>query len=213
MRDVLRLKSGAGVEVFDDAGNVAQGTIERCDEQGVTVQTGQVQAGSLQGQIVVASAVPKGDRADWMIEKLSELGVARFIPLKTARSVVHPEGRGKLERWQRIATESAKQSHRSGVMQIDELTPLKAAIEQAKDLPGVFLSTEPDAAPILSVSKLQSSSCFLFIGPEGGWTAGEIEQFQQAGLTGAKLTKTILRVESAAVAAAVVACLKSADHS
>ena len=53
-----------------------------------------------------------------MIEKLAEIGVSRFIPLQTARSVVHPEGAGKLDRWERLASEAAKQSHRTGNLEI-----------------------------------------------------------------------------------------------
>src|SRR5687767_15989799 len=77
----------------------------------------------------IAAAVPKGDRADWMVEKLSELGVEEFIPLASARSVVLPEGRNKRERWVRIATEAAKQSRRGGVMRVGELTPVAEALK------------------------------------------------------------------------------------
>ena len=119
LRDVLRLKIGSSVELFDDAGSVAEAIVTQLDPAGVRVRFKAIrrQAG---GELIVASAVPKGDRADWMIEKLSELGVSLFIPLQTKRSVVHPTGSGKRDGWVRIATESAKQSRRAGVMQIDE---------------------------------------------------------------------------------------------
>src|SRR5262249_28805891 len=148
---------------------------------------------------------PKGERADWMIEKLGELGVNRFIPLAAARSVVLPKGQGKYERWKRIATESAKQSRRVGVMQIDELTEISAALAGG----GFYLSTRDDATPLVSIEHSQLRNPRFLIGPEGGWTDEEIESFKIAGLTGIKLTATILRVETAAVAtAAIVACLQ-----
>ncbi len=121
-RDVLRLKIGSSVELFTDDGLVAQGTVTRADPEAVAVRVETIEQSKTTSELIVASAIPKGDRADWMIEKLSELGVTRFIPLKTARSVVHPTGQSKRDRWMRIATESAKQSHRAGVMRIDELT-------------------------------------------------------------------------------------------
>jgi 16S rRNA (uracil1498-N3)-methyltransferase len=158
--------------------------------------------------VIIASAVPKGDRADWMIEKLSELGVSRFIPLATARSVVHPKGAGKLDRWRRIATESAKQSRRAGVLQIEPLTALDRFTESLES-PAVFLSTDPKAPPILSCSSfiLHPSSLCLLIGPEGGWTDDEMAAFARRNLTAAKLTETILRVETAAVVAAAIVML------
>ena len=132
-RDVLRLAVGTEVEVFDDAGAVARGEIETLEPL-VTVRVDSIDAGGDGGnapEITVAAAVPKGDRADWMVEKLSELGVSRFVPLATARSVVLPEGRNKRERWSRIASESAKQSRRRGVMRIEELTKFSDAMTQA----------------------------------------------------------------------------------
>jgi 16S rRNA (uracil1498-N3)-methyltransferase len=161
--------------------------------------------------VVIASAVPKGNRADWMVEKLSELGVSRFIPLQSERSVVLPAGKGKYERWRRIAEESAKQSRRAGVMQIDELTQLEVLLtpRRGEGAGGVFLSTEPDAPPIASCSSfLVHPSAFLFIGPEGGWSPDEIARMKSANLTATKLTGTILRVETAAVVAAAIVMIE-----
>src|SRR6185295_16110244 len=143
-RDVLRLSTGAELELFDDAGRVARGEIV-ATEPLVRVRVGEV--GTVRHStraVTIASAVPKGERADWMIEKLSELGCERFVPLATARSVVLPEGKNKRERWIRIATESAKQSRRAGVMRIDELTAVKAFLEHRQTDRNfiAFLSTE-----------------------------------------------------------------------
>jgi len=191
------------VEAFDDQGNLAAATIEQCDPTDVTLRIAEIQSSPKISQITIAAAVPKGDRADWMIEKLSELGVGRFIPLITARGVVLPKGSNKKERWLRIATESAKQSRRNGVMTIDDLTPLQQAIEIAADMNGFYLD------PIAEISVIQSQianrkSQIHFIGPEGGWTDDEIAMFKNAHLTGLKLTTTILRVETAAIATAAI---------
>jgi 16S rRNA (uracil1498-N3)-methyltransferase len=170
------------------------------------------------GQVlIVAAAIPKGDRADWMVEKLSELGVARFIPLITHRSVVHPKGHNKRERWQRIATESAKQSRRSGVMEIADVATLEGVLT-VKDEGGWMKDEAPGegarfylspTGASLTTSFVARASSLLLIGPEGGFTDDELRLMDDLGLTGVKLTGTILRVETAAVAAAaVVACLQ-----
>ena len=208
-RDVLRLEVGAEVEAFDDAGGVARGTIVTL-EPVVAVQVDAIDAGDATvTDITVAAAVPKGDRADWMVEKLSELGVACFIPLAAARSVVLPEGRNKRERWQRIATESAKQSRRPGVMRIEELTKVDVATRQAAGTRAIVLSTEADARPILEALADAPPRITLFIGPEGGWTDEELGLFARHGVAAVKLTDTILRVETAALVAAAICAVAS----
>jgi 16S rRNA (uracil1498-N3)-methyltransferase len=215
-RDVLRLADGAAVEVFDDAGAVGRGVLilgggelfVRVEPDGLVAQRGAGVA------LTVAAAVPKGDRADWMVEKLSELGVAEFVPVAAARSVVLPEGRGKRERWMRIATEAAKQSRRAGVMRITELTRLDEAIRRATGGGAAwFLSTEePHATPIGDAVERVPTGRGLtaFIGPEGGWTSQERERFAAAGVVPVRLTPTVLRVETAAVTvAAVVGSLRT----
>src|SRR2546421_343871 len=106
-RHVLRLPEGTEVELFDSAGQTARVTLHYPDPNRAIAQVATITKASGRAfRFTIASAVPKGDRADWMIEKLSELGTTEFIPLRTARSVVHPEGKGKLDRWRRIALES-----------------------------------------------------------------------------------------------------------
>jgi 16S rRNA (uracil1498-N3)-methyltransferase len=210
VRNVLRLTVGTEVELFDDRGATARGHIIALEPH-VAVRVGEVKRpGGDAVSIVVAAAVPKGERADWMVEKLSELGCGRFIPIAAERSVVLPAGRNKRERWLRLATESARQSRRAGVMKIEELTPLQdalATIAHRASTTALFLSTAPSAEPISSVVNRASSEFVLFIGPEGGWTEQEIALFATHHVRAARLTETVLRVETAAVAAmAVVGC-------
>ena len=208
-RDVLRLGSGDVVELFDDAGATARGTILSSAPAGVVVRVeapSTAAAGDVAIRLTVAAAVPKGDRAEWMIEKLSELGAERFIPLATARSVALPEGKNKRERWTRIATEAAKQSRRRGVMRIEELTKLGDALADATGAGACWhLSTSAGATPVLDlVGRISPRALTAFVGPEGGWTDEELAQFESAGATGVRITPTILRVETAAVAIASI---------
>jgi 16S rRNA (uracil1498-N3)-methyltransferase len=214
---VLRLADGESVEVFDDAGNVALGVFlhESAHAARVRIETVSADVTSAVAPLrwVVAAAVPKGDRADWMVEKLSELGAEAFIPLAAARSVVLPEGRNKRDRWARLATESAKQSRRRGVMRIEELTSLQDAVSRfarpatkgSSNQRGWYLSIAPQGSTLRgAIAQPMVEPFALFIGPEGGWTADETQTMSQAGLTPVALTPTILRVETAAVAAAAI---------
>jgi 16S rRNA (uracil1498-N3)-methyltransferase len=208
LRDVLRLDAGAAVEVFDDAGAVAAGTLV-FDDRDVRVRVQAVTAGAAGFEWTIAAAVPKGERADWMVEKLSELGTAEFLPLAAARSVVLPEGRNKRERWARIATEAAKQSRRAGVMRIGELTRVGDALAAVAGSPGRagwYFSTAPDARPAAEAAAAlpPGAPVCAFVGPEGGWSDDELSRFAAAGLTPVRLTHTVLRVETAAIAAAAL---------
>ena len=211
-RDVLRLQSGATVEVFDDAGTVASGELV-IDGRGVLVRVDARDVARAAGDALawtVSAAGPKGERADWMVEKLSELGTTAFIPLAAARSVVLPEGRNKRERWARIATEAAKQSRRSGVMRVGELMTVDAVLKELAETPnaaGWYFSTADDAKPVGEAADALppgTGSIVSFVGPEGGWTDDELSRFAAAGLRPLRLTATVLRVETAAVAAAAV---------
>lgn len=208
-RDVLRLADETGVEVFDDAGRVARGSLRHVAPRGAFVRVEKVDDPLHPARLAwtIAAAVPKGDRADWMVEKLSELGAAAFIPLSAARSVVLPEGKNKRERWTRLAIESAKQSRRGGVMQIGELTPLDRVIASlAPAARGWFLATEIEGRAVRqAVDGLgEAPSLTICIGPEGGWDQGEISAFTRAGFTAVRLGGTILRIETAAVAAGAI---------
>ena len=206
-REALRLQEGVEVELFDDAGALGTGVLCYAGRQAI-IQIDNLHESQTAPAvaITVAAAIPKGERADWMVEKLSELGVAMLIPLAAARSVVLPQGSGKRERWQRIATESAKQSRRHGVMQIAALAKLQSMVLA---LPSICLSTRDDAAPLPEVlcEFRGHAAVMLLVGPEGGWTDGELEGFQSAGVRFARMTESILRIETAAVAAAAVAAM------
>ncbi len=205
LRDVLRLQAGAVIELFTDDGRTAEATLLSMTAGEVVARVLRIAQPERGWAWTIASAVPKGERAEWMIEKISELGAEAFIPLAASRSVVLPEGKNKLQRWQRIATESARQSRRPGVMRIAPLTSVQDAIRETRI--GGYLSTAPDAISIhrmLSTDLATRDALCLFIGPEGGWTDVEMALFEDAGLRGLRLTDTILRVETAAVAAAAL---------
>jgi 16S rRNA (uracil1498-N3)-methyltransferase len=205
-RAVMRLGIGETIELFDSTGQTASGPIVQI-EPTVAVQINAIASPPPAGaEIIIASAVPKGNRADWMIEKLAEIGVTRFIPLQTDRSVVHPEGAGKLDRWQRLASEAAKQSRRTGTLEISPLTTLPMLVRELQSQAAArwFLTTRPPAEAFAeAVQALQPGRpVYLVIGPEGGWTDQEEDAFRAAKFAAVALTPSILRIETAALVAA-----------
>lgn len=142
--------------------------------------------------ITVAFAVVKGDRPEWTVQKLTELGVDRLVPMRSARSVVRWDGeRGErhLGRLRRVAREAAMQSRRSRLPEVETLT----TFAEVAGRPGALLA-EPGGRP------LAVGDALVVIGPEGGWTPEELG----AGLPTVGLGPTILRAETAAVAAGVL---------
>jgi 16S rRNA (uracil1498-N3)-methyltransferase len=150
-------------------------------------------------QLTVACAIPKGDRAEWMVQKLTEIGVKEIVPMHCARSTVRWEGeRGQrqLERSRRVAREAAMQSRRVWL-------PVIAAAEGFDSIvrrPGIVLA-EPGGRP---PAALDAPPALVVVGPEGGFTPGELAV--DAPRVG--LGRNVLRIETAAIAAAVLFLVK-----
>ncbi len=205
-RRVLRLAVGQVVELFDGRGTVATAKILELDKRCVTEPIRRRRVERLTPRIDVAAAVPKGTRADVLVEKLSELGADRLIPLLTERSVAAPRP-NKLDRFGRLAIESAKQCGRTWLMDIDEPASLDdvlaAADHEAKLIADVQeLQTGRPAASMLE----GAAKVLVLIGPEGGWTDAERRAARTGGCAPWRLGPHVLRVETAAIAA--VACLR-----
>ena len=164
-------------------------------------------------EITLLLAIFKFDRMEWAVEKCTELGVARIIPVIARRTDSHlaTASKKRTGRWQRIARQAAEQSRRSTPPDISE--PLKFA--DAINLPAaqrIVLSESEDRTRFLDILKPDAASggIVLAIGPEGGWTEDELHSFQQTGWISASLGDTILRAETAAIAA--IAVLTSSLH-
>jgi 16S rRNA (uracil1498-N3)-methyltransferase len=150
-------------------------------------------------RLELAVAMPKGDRADWLVEKLTELGVARLIPLRTQRSVVRP-GAGKLDRWRRIVVAASKQCGRNQLMEIAPLTDWPRLVSDP-NLPRRRLIVDPDGP----AATWYASELIAAIGPEGGWTDEELALANDAGWQRVGLGPRILRIETAAIVCASLA--------
>jgi 16S rRNA (uracil1498-N3)-methyltransferase len=202
---VLRAKVGQQFEIAT-GGEVRRGTIRSIHPDRVEFTLGERVTELPPPPVTVALAVFKFDRMEWAVEKCTELGVRRLIPLLAERSQPHlAAAAGKrVERWQRIARQAAEQSRRSTPPEIAAPQKLAAVVTLNSDAKIVLAESEhrillKDAIPPAAESLL------LAVGPEGGWKGGELASFQNAGWTAASLGQTILRTETAAVAAVAIA--------
>jgi 16S rRNA (uracil1498-N3)-methyltransferase len=158
-------------------------------------------------EVILFLAIYKFDRMEWAIEKCTELGVSRIAPVIARRTDSHLASATikRAERWQKIARQAAEQSRRANAPEVNAPVKLTEAISEPKGL-RVFLA-EYERRTLLR-DALQSDSSFgeisLAIGPEGGWVEDELQSFQKASWISASLGSTILRAETAAIAATAI---------
>ena len=147
--------------------------------------------------LTLYQAVPKGGRMDLVVEKATEVGATRIVPLLTARGLVRPRD-AKVGRWRRVAEAAARQSQRLSVPEVAEPVGFPEAIGEA-GTGGVLLHNDLELEPLEAVIRAPAS---LFVGPEGGWSEEELRSAEEAGLALAQLGPYRLRSETAGVVAA-----------
>ncbi len=150
----------------------------------------------------------KFDRMEWAIEKCTELGCSRIVPLIASRSDAHliRAAAARVERWQRIAHQASEQSRRTLPPQIDPPCKLKDALKIPAPTRVVLAESECQLRLRDALTEHPSNEeLLLAIGPEGGWSDAELQLFSATGWTAASLGGTILRAETAAIAATAIA--------
>jgi 16S rRNA (uracil1498-N3)-methyltransferase len=165
--------------------------------------------------VTLLLSIFKFDRMEWIIEKATELGAERLIPMAARRSEKHlvQAAPARVERWRRVAREAAKQSRRSDVPVVEDVLPLKAAVSIKAARPGLsLLLAEQERSTTLYAAMQQAAmekpAVNLAVGPEGGWTAEEEALFTSEGWQAVSLGPRILRAETAGITAmAVVAAM------
>ena len=202
LRTVLRLSAGSQVELFDGAGQIALATLD--DGEPPQLQIGTVRAAdTVTAPLTLAVAAPKGERADWLAEKLGELGVTTITWLLCDRSIVQPvAGSARMQRWHRLLTAGARQSGQARVPEMQG--PLTLPAWLAQPAPPRRLVAQPGGQPMLSLLAGEAAATAILIGPEGGFSPNELQQLEAAGYSAVGLGSAILRVETAAVAAAAL---------
>ena len=204
-RKVLRLDAGDRCELFDGRGGWAEAELIGFAQGQARCRIAALhRAEPARPRLTVAAAVPKGPRAEDMVNQLAQLGADVFVPLRSERSVVDP-GAGKRTRYTRAALTAAKQSGRATVMQIDDTEPLEAALARPDDIK-LILDPRGETGSDADLPRrlAEADTVLVLIGPEGGWSDAERAAARDAGCVGWKINEHVLRIETAAVAAAAI---------
>lgn len=208
---VLRLREGTAVDLADGSGRLFAGTLRAHDDTWVLEDLHIAHQETLHPPRIVAAALIKPDRWEWMLEKAAEIGATHILPIQAAHSVVRiPDKKvaKRLERWQRILEGAARQCERLSPVTIDAPCTLQEAIAQTEYTHRLMLD---EAVPNRAWPALElQQPIALFIGPEGGWNDDEREALQQAPAQSVGLGRNLLRAETAAISALTI--VRALDH-
>ena len=201
---VLRAEIGQEFDIATDT-SVRRGTITSISDKRVEFALGEGQAISPEPDLTLALAIFKFDRMEWAIEKCTELGITRIVPIIARRTDSHlvAAAMKRRERWQRIALQASEQSRRAAPPEIAAPANLKEFVGVAGSR--IVLAESEDSTRLRDALRSRPSALTLAIGPEGGWTADELQWFRESGWTAASLGDTILRAETAAIVATALA--------
>lgn len=206
---VLRMGPEAGLVLVDGAGAAWQAVIRSATPKEVVVEVVAAadSAPEWQRPAVLACAVIKGDRQEWLLEKVVELGLPVLQPLITARGQVRPGQEGaKRQRWARLVAEATEQCERAVLMELrDPVTLDRLVVPDGWCLLLADEAASPEGAGLEAWAERVKSAAgvVLCVGPEGGWTPEEREDLLRRGAFAVSLGGTILRAETAAIAAVV----------
>jgi 16S rRNA (uracil1498-N3)-methyltransferase len=201
---VLRARVGEEFDIATGA-NVRRGRIVSLSESRVDFELGEELPVSSAPVITLLLSIFKFDRMEWAIEKCTELGASQIVPVIARRTDSHLASAAakRVERWRRIALQAAEQSRRTAPPEI--ALPLK--LEEAAKLPGrlkIVLAELERGIYLRDFDTPPEGETLLAIGPEGGWMDEELQFFADSGWRSASLGTTILRAETAAIAATAI---------
>lgn len=207
-REVLRLRSGDSVRVFDGDGHEWAALLDTVTRREVTAHLGEALAPRAESplRLVLALSPLKGDRMELVVQKATELGVAEIWPVVTARTdaAARPALQGsRQERWDKVASGAAEQCGRAVVPEVAPTVMLETLLHAPFDGARALLLEQESQPPLASLPR--PSSLLLLIGPAGGFEAWEAERLAAASFTAVGLGPRILRAETAAVAAVALA--------
>ena len=224
---VLRVQTGDMLTIFDGQGNRYICMINKIHKKEVIVEKIKKEAYSAESPILIALAqgIPKGDKMDFIVQKSTEIGVKKIIPLVTERSQV--QHTAKTERWRKIALSASQQSGREKIPDIEEPVSFKEFFNPPiplltkgdegglydKTFRGIIFSEEEKNQNLKKVLKNfeGSATITLLIGPEGGFSDTETKIAVEKGFIAASLGPRILRTETAALSAISIVQYKLGD--
>ena len=198
LRHVLRLRDGDELAVFDGSGSEWLARLQGESAELVRSLDSPVEP---ETRLTLLQALIRPARFELILQKGTELGIARFVPFVAERSVAAGE---RAARWRSIVVEAAEQSGRRVVPEVAPLQPFEQALCEATRQGMAFMPWERTEAPRLSAVHRQCRELALLVGPEGGFAGAEVEQAHSRGVLTVTLGRRILRSETAAIAAAAI---------
>jgi 16S rRNA (uracil1498-N3)-methyltransferase len=207
LRDVLRLKTGDEVTVFDVDGDEYLCSISGLEKKQAVLAIKSCKPTPPEKiKLAIACAIPKKSKMDDIVDKLTQLGVNTIIPLQTERVIVklNEDRESRLERWKKIARSAAEQSHRNNLPLIMPVMSLEETFDRLKDYQLKLIPTLAGNSVTIkeALGKFSPASILVLIGPEGDFTPQEVDLALKAGFIPVSLGDTVLRVETAAIAIA-----------
>lgn len=206
LRDVLRMREGTKVNIFDGEGKEFSAEIETIRKHETTLKIiEEIQSPSSESNLdlTLAAAHLKGEKFDLLVQKSCELGVKKIIPLETKRADVKikddREAAKKIERWRRISLEAAKQSGRTKLMQIDFPVSFEKFIEAQNEMIVLFSERGGQSFENFADENSAIKRITAIVGAEGGWEDSEIEAARQKNIFIITLGGRILRAETAGI--------------
>ncbi len=204
---VMRLVPGDDVVAFDGTGNEYLCRMEASGKNGVELHIEEVRRHDSCGagpSVTLVQAIPKKDKMDLIVQKVTELGVACIVPAESERTVVHidkEKAGSRRERWEKISLAAAKQCGRTVLTKVSDLTKLSSAFELIKEHDLSIIPCLSDKTIPLSkvLPAVPPESILIFIGPEGGFTPSEISLAIEAGAVPVSMGKLVLKSDTAAI--------------
>ena len=207
LREVLRLKTGDGVRVFDGAGNEYNAIVVRAMRDSAVLEVGEKTepvSGESPIHLVLALALLKGDKFDLVVQKATELGVSELVPVMTKFADIRlhdpSDAAKRVTRWQRIALEAAKQSGRAAVPHIEPPIAFAELMKRESSDGLRVMFAERDGQPMTQLpTSITTPRVSVLVGSEGGWSPEEIGAAKEHGWEIVTLGGRIMRAETAAI--------------
>jgi 16S rRNA (uracil1498-N3)-methyltransferase len=213
---VLRARSGNELILFNGDGREFNGAIETVRGSRVSASVGESRPVDRESPLAITlvQCVPRGDRMDFIVQKATELGVARIVPVLSQRSVVRldkGQAESKAVHWRAVAVSACEQCGRNRLPTIEAAQPLLNYLGESSPATGLRLVLEPETAlhaqatagNLGRAGEIAILDAEIAIGPEGGFASDELEAFRVTGFSQIGLGPRILRAETAAIAAVV----------
>jgi 16S rRNA (uracil1498-N3)-methyltransferase len=208
MKNVLRMKTGEVVRVSDEKDFCGQCQVKTLEEDRILLEIlSEETSTELPVEVTLFQGLPKGDKMEWIVQKNTELGIHKIVPVAMHRCVVKLDAKkaaSKVSRWQSIAESAGKQSGRTRLPEVADVVSFRTALQMAAEYDLLLLPYESaegmTGARALLAQAAPGMKIGILIGPEGGFEPYEVEEAQAAGWQVLSLGKRILRTETAGMA-------------